>query len=75
LPGRFATREASMPEKKGQTKRARQPRTKTRETLDLTKRIDNWSKGYDDESHADNMRSLLARGFRPAKRKVQRTKP
>jgi len=40
----------------------------------LAKRIDNWTKDNDDDSHADNMRPLLARDFRARKRKVLRTK-
>jgi hypothetical protein len=38
---------------------------------ELAKRIDDWAKGNCDDSHADNIRQLLARGFCIGKRRVQ----
>jgi hypothetical protein len=61
-----------MAEKKGPIKRARQPRTKTRQTAELVERIEQWSKANGDDAHSESMLQLLGRGFRPAKRKVQR---
>jgi hypothetical protein len=42
-----------------------------RAAAELAKRIDDWAKGNSDDSHADSMRQLLARGSRLGKRKVQ----
>jgi hypothetical protein len=71
----FCSNEASMAEKKGPTKRARQPRTKTRQTAESVERIEQWSKSNGDDAHSESMLELLARGLRPAKRKVQRIEP
>jgi hypothetical protein len=57
---------------------AKQKRTSHQQSLrenhsvaELAKRIDDWAKGNSDDSHADNMRQLLARGSCIGKRKVQ----
>ena len=55
-------------------KTGRKSATERRQLAELTKRIDNWANGNDDDSYADNMRPLLARAFRPEKRKTRRTK-
>ena len=46
-------------------------RVKNHAAAQLAKRIDDWAKGNCDDSHADNMRQLLARGSCLGKRKVQ----
>jgi hypothetical protein len=63
-----------MAEKKSK-RVAEKPAPQIRQTTaTLAKRIETWAKRNDDDSHADNLRSLLARGFRSGKRKVQRKK-
>jgi hypothetical protein len=69
----FLQPEAPMPKKK-QTTGAGTSTTKIRTTAAVTKRIEQWSKANGDDARSESMLQLLARGFRPAKRKVQRTK-
>jgi hypothetical protein len=68
LPG-LCKNEALMAKKTG-----RKSATERRQVAELAKRIDNWANGNDDDSYADNMRPLLARAFRPEKRKTRRPK-
>jgi hypothetical protein len=47
-----------MAEKKGPIERARQPRTKTRQTAELVERIEQWSKANGDDTRSENLLQL-----------------